>query len=137
MEKITIKFNQLTDVLKAYEEVVERYDNPIHPLDRLGEEMARESLIQRFEYSTDLLWKYLKQLLADKKDIEKTSPRDVIDESFKQKLVTENEATQLLQVIKDRNRSSHIYDQAISQEIAERALKYFHLYFDILNRNKP
>lgn len=137
MEKLELKYEQLHNALSAFEQVVERYQNPTRLLDHLEQEMIRESLIQRFEYSIDLLWKYLKQYLEDKHDIIQSSPRNVIDECFKQKIINKTEGSELRKAIKDRNNTSHIYDEAVAKTISQHALSYFPILLAVYQKTKP
>ncbi len=77
----------------------------------------RDSMIQRFEYSIDLLWKYIKTYLDEKLDIvpDVLSPNNVIRQAGKARLLSEQETMALLDMVKKRNLTSHIYQEEIAE----------------------
>jgi nucleotidyltransferase substrate binding protein (TIGR01987 family) len=77
----------------------------------------RDSMIQRFEYSIDLLWKYIKSYLYEKLTItpDVVSPNTIIREAGKARLISEEETKILLDMIKKRNLTSHIYQEEIAE----------------------
>ncbi len=81
------------------------------------EELQKDGVIQRFEFSFELLWKTLKIFLKDS-GIEVKTPRDSFKEAFKVGWVTEEHV--FLNMLEDRNKTSHIYDQATASEIFRR-----------------
>ena len=95
---------------RAYERLAEAVEVAVDDLDRDG-------VIQRFEFTVELLWKTLKVLLAYNK-VECTSPRDCVKKAFRHSLIEDDDI--VLDMLDDRNRSSHIYDEKTSREIFER-----------------
>jgi len=95
---------------RAYERLAEAVEVAVDDLDRDG-------VIQRFEFTVELLWKTLKVLLAYNK-VECTSPRDCVKKAFRYGLIEDDDI--VLDMLDDRNRSSHIYDEKTSREIFER-----------------
>lgn len=87
----------------------------------------RDSVIQRFEYCTDLFWKVLKLYLeeVEKIDLPTYSPRGVIRETVKVKTITEEEAKASMNMIVSRNKTSHIYHQETAELIAEEIPGFF------------
>jgi len=92
----------------------------------------RDSLIQRFEISTDLFWKYLKIYLEDKIKIipEANVPKPVIKATCKAKLISEKDSEMLLEMIQKRNLTSHIY----KEEIADIVCKGIPTYFELMDK---
>jgi nucleotidyltransferase substrate binding protein (TIGR01987 family) len=84
------------------------------------EELETDGVIQRFEFTFELLWKALK-ILLEEKGIKALSPKDVFKEAFRLEWI-ENE-TVFLNMLEDRNRTSHIYDEKTSREIFENIKK--------------
>lgn len=80
-------------------------------------ELEIDGVIQRFEFTFELFWKALKIILEDKGVAAKT-PRDVLKEAFRLEWL-DNEGL-FLNMLEDRNRSSHIYSKKTSREIFER-----------------
>ncbi len=95
-------------------------------LDRLGElaekkidsnEIIVDAAIQRFEFCIELFWKTLKRFLQEE-GIEAGTPKEVMKHAFQQSWLSDEQAW--LGMLKDRNRTSHIYDEATAKEIFKR-----------------
>ncbi|MRI58607.1 MAG: nucleotidyltransferase [Epsilonproteobacteria bacterium] len=86
------------------------------------DELDKDGVLQRFEFTFELLWKSLKAILAYE-GIECYSPKSCIKEAFKANLIPEDEI--FLDMLEDRNLSSHIYDKNKSEEIFERIKKVY------------
>jgi nucleotidyltransferase substrate binding protein (TIGR01987 family) len=84
----------------------------------------RDALIQRFEFCYDLTWKYLRQLLKEKHGIEANSPRKVFQECYAQKILTNDETVQLLEMIDARNETSHVYDENMAERVSQKIVHY-------------
>ena len=87
------------------------------------DKLDRDGTIQRFEFTFELLWKALKAILQYK-GIECNSPRDCIKKAFLYGVIDDDEI--LLDMLEDRNLSSHTYDEATAREIFGR-IKNFYL----------
>ena len=81
-------------------------------------------MIQRFEYSTEAFWKYLKAFLSIEHNLPANSPRDVIRTGLKAKLFSEEISKELLQMLDDRNLTSHTYVEELAESIAGRIPAY-------------
>ena len=81
-------------------------------------------MIQRFEYSTEAFWKYLKAYLLTEHNLSANSPRDVIRTGLKAKLFSEEISKELLQMLDDRNLTSHTYVEELAESIAGRIPAY-------------
>lgn len=106
MQKIELKLEKLEKALKALEAI---YQKPTQ-----ADRSNIDATIQRFEFTFELFWKLLKEFFALKgKEI--PFPRDVIQEAYLDKII-DNE-TLWLMMLKDRNLTSHTYDEALADEI--------------------
>jgi len=83
-------------------------------------ELAEDGVIRRFEFTFGLLWKTLKIFLREE-GVEARTPRDVFKEAFKLEWL-DNEKL-FLNMLEDRNKTSHIYDNKTSCEIFQRVKK--------------
>lgn len=72
------------------------------------DELDRDGVIQRFEFTFELLWKCLKVFL-EREGIKCATPRDCLKSAFRAGLITDEDA--FLNMLDDRNKSSHIYSQ--------------------------
>ncbi len=77
--------------------------------------IARDACIQRFEYSFDLSWKLLKEVLLVQHSIICTSPRSCLEEAFGQHLIDASEVW--ARMAKWRNLTSHMYYEQIADMV--------------------
>jgi len=93
-------------------------------------DLERAGLVQTFEFTFELAWKTLKDLLFFEGYDEKT-PRAVIRRSFEVEYLTEEDSEVFLDALKKRNLLSHVYEE----EIAEATLALIkQTYFPALMR---
>jgi len=90
----------------------------------------RDSVIQRFEFSFDLLWKCLR----DSIETDSASPRGVFKDAFLQGLIDDFGHKIVLKMLDDRNDSSHRYDEGMAEEIAHNVYKYHEFMNEIVDR---
>ena len=96
------------------------------------DDLFRDGLIQRFEFTYELAWKTLKEYLEDIGIVDRNSPKAVVKEAFVQKLIADEETWLLM--IKDRNHTAHVYNEKLAKEIAERITALYVKEFDKLIR---
>ena len=96
-------------------------------------DFVRDSVIQRFEYTVELFWKLLKEYL-NMEGLSPNSPMNVIRESRNIGLLNDDEVELALDMILDRNRSSHAYHEEIANQIAKKAKDYAKFMSDIEKR---
>lgn len=107
--------------MKEIKIAVDRYGDALDKLVRgvkeAQDELDRDGVIQRFEFTFELSWKTLK-LILEFEGYDCRSPRSCIKEAFRHNIIVDSEL--YLDMLEDRNRSSHIYDEQTSVEIFER-----------------
>jgi len=81
------------------------------------DELDRDGVIQRFEFTFELFWKAIK-ILMEQEGFEFAGPRSCIKEGARRGFVAEGEM--LPDMLEDRNKASHVYDESTAQEIFER-----------------
>ncbi|NOZ86219.1 MAG: nucleotidyltransferase [Deltaproteobacteria bacterium] len=81
-------------------------------------DLERAGLVQTFEFSFELGWKTLKDLLFYEGYDEKT-PRDVIRRAFEAGYLAEEDTETALDALDKRNLLSHTYDEEIAEEAVE------------------
>ena len=80
-------------------------------------DLIRDATIQRFEFTFEVVWKTLK-LYLEHQGHECGGPRPTLKKAFAEKLIpTPEEADVWLQMIEDRNLTSHAYDEALARSI--------------------
>jgi len=100
----------------AYHLLQEGFDEK--PLSQMSL-LEKEGLIQRFEYTTELAWKTLKDYLESRNVVfEEITPRAVIREAFAAKVIQDGDIW--MQILDDRNKMSHLYDFSIFEKILVR-----------------
>lgn len=107
----------------------QRLDNFSKALSRLDDacaedeytDLERAGLVQMFEFSFELAWKVLKDLLFyEGYDLQ--VPRDVIRKSFETDYLDEEDCEIFLDALDKRNLLSHTYREEVAHE-AERLIK--------------
>lgn len=127
MDSLIAKHRQLLQALTALDESISLFKRLCArqkgAIDEYGYDQVyrafRESMIQRFEFCTELFWKYVKmytELIAEQ-TTEYNAPAPVIRAAFSAGVLNEQEAEHALEMIKDRNRTSHIYKEEIAEEL--------------------
>jgi nucleotidyltransferase substrate binding protein (TIGR01987 family) len=115
---IQLKKEQTQRALSSLEELVSKYS------ENQSDVILRDALIQRFEYSTEAFWKYLKAYLLTEHNLSANSPREVIRTGLTAKLYSEETSQELLQMLDDRNLTSHTYVEELAESIAHRIPNY-------------
>ena len=115
---IRIKREQTQRALASLQELVPQY------LENKENIILRDAMIQRFEYSTEAFWKYLKAFLSIEHNLSANSPREVIRMGLNAKLYGEEISKELLQMLDDRNLTSHTYVEELAESIAGRIPAY-------------
>lgn len=81
------------------------------------DDLERDGVIQRFEFTFELLWKTIKIFLREK-GIEVKTPKDSLKEGFRLGWIGEEQV--FLNMLEDRNKTSHIYEKSVADEIFSR-----------------
>lgn len=89
---------------------------------------------QKFEYTLELCWKTIKVFLKEQEGIDEVSPKKVIKAFYLGGYLAEDDYLCLLQAVDDRNKLSHIYDQADFDLIVSRLPEYARVLQIILQR---
>lgn len=80
-------------------------------------ELIRDATIQRFEFTFEVVWKTLK-LYLERQGYECGGPRPTLKKAFAEHVIpTPQEADVWLQMLEDRNLTSHAYDEALANRI--------------------
>lgn len=112
----------------------ERIHDFTNALNRLGEALEKDisddiiidGIIQRFEFTFEQSWKVMKLYLEDQGIIDEAlAPRSTIKSAFKHDVISNGDVW--IEMMLDRNRTSHIYDETIAKDIV---LRIQEVYFD-------
>ena len=93
-------------------------------------DLERQGLIQGFEYTHELAWNTLKDLLEYQGIQYLLGSRDTTREAFKRGLIENGDVW--MDMIKSRNLSSHIYDENTASKIAAAIVNTYHDEFETL-----
>lgn len=98
-------------------------------LDAVLNEMIKEGLIQRFEYTHELAWNTMKDY-AEYQGIQNIGgSRDATREAFQMNLI--KDAHVWMEMIKSRNLTTHTYNKEVADEIYVKILlQYFSAFLD-------
>lgn len=109
---------------ETYEEMIEKRKKVLaKATERLKEalneketEIAIDGTLHRFEFTFELAWKTMKDLMEYNGIIETTgSPREVLRTAFQHRLIEDGETW--IDMMLDRNKLSHLYDEETSRKI--------------------
>jgi nucleotidyltransferase substrate binding protein (TIGR01987 family) len=78
-------------------------------------EMEEQGLIKAFEYTYELSWKTLQDLLKEKGYTDVVGPKPVIEQSFQDGYIVDGRGWMRMHV--SRNLTSHTYDEETAEEI--------------------
>lgn len=113
----------MKDVLEySLKKLKDAYQRLEEGVKQAKDELDKDGVIQRFEFTFELLWKALKLYLEYQGIIVKT-PRESFVEAFRINLVDDEKI--FLDMLEDRNNTSHIYDKATSEKIFNRIKKNY------------
>ncbi|PKM99263.1 MAG: nucleotidyltransferase [Elusimicrobia bacterium HGW-Elusimicrobia-2] len=107
-EEIELSLKKLEDAFSRLKESVEIASS----------ELEKDGSIQRFEFTFELLWKTLKIFLEEEKGVICHAPKDCLKEAFRVEWIEGEDI--FLDMLKDRNRTSHIYNKSMAEEIFSR-----------------
>lgn len=125
MSKFKDKYAHFVDAVNRLKEALQDYEN--HPLSTI-----RDGVIQRFEFCTELAWKTTREYLIEQGYTEINSPKSVMKQAYADHLIEDE--TSWLELLNDRNITSHLYDEESAQEIFENIKdKYVSLFERLFN----
>lgn len=99
----------------------------------LADEIYRIGVIGQFGLTFELAWKTLQELMRDHgiEEAENGSPREILRAGFKFGFL--NDESIWLQMLKDRNSATHIYDEDAFNLVLDRI---YSSYIDLFNNFK-
>jgi len=110
-------FNQLDSAVQLSEE-------------RELSDLEKQGLIQAFEYTYELSWNMIRDYFRWQGNTGITGSRDAIREAFANGLIEDGDGW--MRMLKDRNRTSHTYNEETAQEILKNILQLYHPLFGAL-----
>ncbi len=123
MIKSNIKFEKFKKALLSLEAI---YLKPMQ-----DDRSNLDATIQRFEFTFELAWRFLKDYFFER-DIALHYPKEVMQEAFNVNLIGNEHIW--IQMLKDRNMTSHTYDEKLADEIYLRIKLYVPELRHLLNK---
>lgn len=124
----------------AMENAVARLEEAVnkkthHSSDPIVEEMMRDSIIKRFEFTLETSWKFLRYTLLDEGVLKEAlaSPKKTIREAYANGLIQDGQVW--VDMINGRNLSAHIYNEDTAERLeAEIITKYLPAFKALLQK---
>lgn len=123
MDKFQIKLNN-------YKNALSRLHESLKEAETNSSLTVRDGVIQRFEFTSELAWKTIREYLLLQEITDINSPKSVMSEAYNNRLITNDIGW--LQILRDRNSTSHIYDEEDASDIYKRIASEHILLFDEL-----
>ena len=115
MSEPNIKVNNFSNALSRLKEGIAKYNE--------ADDLLRDGVIQRFEFTFELAWKTLKAVFEDEGLTGLNSPKTVLREAYAAELIEDDELW--LAMLNDRNSTSHIYNEHLAIEICHNIQKKY------------
>lgn len=130
------RFSNYNKALKKLKEAVEYLekdlnDKEIDIEDEIAEDVLddiiKEGLIQRFEYTYEMAWNVMKDYALYQGNSEIGGSRDAIRFAFSSNLISDGELW--MDMIKSRIKTSHTYNEETANEIYQKILNDYYFAF--------
>ncbi len=106
----------LSNLSRALERLEEALSEPA------TNSLVVDGTIQRFEFVIKLFWKTFKRFLAYE-GVEAKTPRESLRQAYRVEWISDEAAW--LEMLHDRNRTSHVYDEEMAEAIYARIRRNF------------
>jgi nucleotidyltransferase substrate binding protein (TIGR01987 family) len=107
----------MSEMTFAIEKLNAAWEKLKHGAETAQGELELDGVIQRFEFTFELFWKTLKIFLKHE-GIEASSPKECLKAAFRLGWL-ESEGV-YLDMLEDRNKTSHIYERSMAEDIIQR-----------------
>ena len=95
-------------------------------------ELEEQGLIKAFEYTYELAWTTLKDFLEFQGQSDLFGSRDTIQKAFQLNLIEDGE--EWMDMLKNKNRTSHTYNQETASEISQAVTTVYYPLFQKINK---
>ena len=107
--------------------LISKNQEKIEDVENVLDEMIKEGLIQRFEYTHELAWNVMKDYAEYQGNANVGGSRDATREAFQLNLITNGQVW--MDMISSRNKTSHTYNEATANEIYAKILNDYYPAF--------
>jgi len=121
--------NKLTQAVEYIKQNLLKEDESVddNDLGSVLDEIVKEGLIQRFEYTHELAWNVMKDYAVYQGNSSIGGSRDATREAFQLQLISNGDLW--MDMIGSRNKTSHTYNEDIANEIYFKIWKAYHPAF--------
>ena len=119
-----------SEKIKDLENAVSRLDEAIKDSKKIELSTLKDGVIQRFEFTLELSWIILKTYLVNEGIDCVNTPKSVVREAYKAGIIKNGEVW--IEMIYDRNLTSHIYSQSMTDDIYLRITKKYFKELELL-----
>ena len=110
--------------ISDYKNALERLKESIEESKTINSSTIKDGVIQRFEFTLELSWKVMKYFLNSEGITEAKAPRSTIRSGFNNEII--QNAKLWIDMIEDRNLTTHTYSQSTSDEIYEKIVNTYY-----------
>lgn len=114
--------SDISKKIENFEKALTRLEEGILSFDNI-DDLKRDGLIQRFEFTFELVWKTLKSVFEEEGILGLNSPKLILKEAYVAEMIKDQ--TVWLTMLVDRNSTSHIYSETLAIEICQRIIKIY------------
>lgn len=115
MDRLKEKLSSAQDALTTFKELV--------GLENVSM-ITRDAAIQRFEYTFEAVWKVGRLHLKEFEGLDIASPKGVIRACLQVNIFNEQQTRLALEMVDDRNLTSHTYNRELAEKIYGRLEEY-------------
>ena len=115
MERLKVKIAGASKALARLREVTGIDEVPA---------ITRDAAIQRFEFTFEAIWKVAKMYLREIEGFELGSPKGVLRACMQVGILSDEETSLGLEMVDDRNLTSHTYNEGLAVSIYDRLDEY-------------
>ena len=105
------------EVLLAYQKLTKAFERLVEAVKKASDDLDVDGTIHRFKVAVMTLLDFLK-IYLEYNGVDCFSPRNCIKKAFKHGLISDDEI--ILDMLEDRNLSSHVYSEEMAKEIFDR-----------------
>ena len=124
MERLKLRYSDTIRAMETLKEIVDESFSVI----------VRDATIQRFEYTFEALWKFLKEYLKEREGVICSSPKSCFRELFLLEMITEEETVKFLEITDDRNMTFHTYKEEVSKILYEKMSNHYILMEKLMDK---
>jgi len=123
MEKLRRRTEEVEKALKTLKEISQEPYSTV----------VRDATIQRFEYTFEAFWKFLRDYLREIEGIRCNSPKSCFREALSAGLMKEEQTMTCLEMTDDRNLTAHTYIEEVAEQIYKKVKSYYELMNSIFS----